>query len=88
MIDIQFESDDIPVPRKKQQQSSRVTQFFIDFSFGYIKTPKEAVKAQLVVGILLLILSGYFFSKSDAIKVPTTPSQELINTPQPTQPFN
>jgi hypothetical protein len=86
MVDVRFETD--YVTNAKSKQSSKLTRLFMTWSFGLIKTEKQAVVVQIIVACGLLILSLYLFSKSDAVVAPTTPPQELINTPQPTRPLN
>lgn len=83
MVDIRFESDYKPQSPLSQQKNSLITQFFIDKSFGLIKTPAQAATAQLIVAITFLIVAGYMFSKSDDTVVPTKTSQELIDATLP-----
>ena len=80
MVDIRFEGDyTTPATQRQQQKSSRITQFFIDHSFGLITTPARAATVQVVVAMLLFIFAGYLFSKSGDTVVPTRTSQELID---------
>ncbi len=88
MADIRFENEYTAPSRMKQQKNSRITQLFIDASFGLIKTPRQAMVAQVVVTVLLFMCAGYLFSKSGDTAVPTKPDQNLINAPQPTRPLN
>lgn len=83
MVDIRFEGDYKPRSPLSQERNSRITQFFIDKSFGLINTPAQAAIAQLVVAIIFFILAGYMFSKSDDTAVPTKTSQELIDATLP-----
>jgi hypothetical protein len=88
MADIRFEEEYIAPGSAKRQNNSRITQFFIDRSFGLIRTPFQAMIVQLVLSGVLFICAGYFFSKSSDLTIPAKPSQELINVPQPTRPIN
>lgn len=83
MVDIRFEGDYKPQSPFPRQKNPRITQFFIDASFGLIKTPDQAAKIQLVVVVVFLILAGYLFSKSGDTVVPTQTPQELIDATLP-----
>ena len=84
MVDVRFEGDYAPQsPSNKQQKNSRITQFFIDKSFGLISTPSQAAVAQVIVAIVFFSIAGYMFSKSEAAVVPTKTPQELINATLP-----
>ncbi len=84
MVDIRFEGDySAPSPLRQQQKSSRITQFFIDKSFGLITTTAQAAVAQVIVAIALFGFASYLFSKSGDTVVPTKTSQELINATLP-----
>ena len=86
MVDIRFEQDS---PRQNfRNPNSRLTQFFIDKSFGLIKTPAQAAVLQSVVAIALFILAGFLFAKGSETNLPVSPSQDLINRAQPTRPLN
>lgn len=87
MVDIRFEQD---VPRQNFRSAptnTKLTQFFIDKSFGLIQTPKQAVVAQVIVAITLFIFSAYMFAISVPPAPPSAPSQDLIDSPQPTRPL-
>ena len=88
MADIRFENEYTAPSRMKLQKNSRITQFFIDASFGLLKTPGQAMVAQIVVAIFLFACAGYLFSRSGDTAVPTSPDQNLINAPQPARPLN
>jgi hypothetical protein len=88
MADIRFETDYNTSSQTRQQKNPRMTQFFIDKSFGLISTPAQASAVQLVLAVALFMLAGYMFSKSGDITVPTKTPQDLINAPQPTRPLN
>lgn len=83
MVDIRFEGDYKPQSAFSSQRNSRMTQFFINKSFGLISTSAQAAIAQLIVAIVFFILAGYMFSKSDDTVVPTKTSQELIDSTLP-----
>ncbi len=83
MVDIRFETDYTPLSPQKQQKNSRITQFFIDKSFGLVRTPTQATATQLVFAVVLFIIAGYMFSKSGDTVVPTKTPQELINATLP-----
>jgi hypothetical protein len=85
MVDIRFEQD---TPRQNfQARNSRLTQFFINKSFGLIQTPGQAAVAQVIVAIGLFIFAGVMFSSGGQTKVNPTPPQNLIDAPQPTRPL-
>ena len=85
MVDIRFDQD---APRQDFRTSNtKLTQLFIDKSFGLVKTPKQAVVAQFIVAPLLFIFSAYMFAASVPPTPPRAPSLELINAPQPTRPL-
>jgi hypothetical protein len=83
MADIRFETDYNTSSQTRQQKNSRITQFFIDKSFGLINTPAQATAVQLVLAIALFMFAGYMFSKSGDTVVQTKTSQELINATLP-----
>ena len=86
MVDIRFEQD---APRQNfRNPNSRLTQFFIDKSFGLVKTPAQAAILQAVVAIALFILAGFLFARGSETNLPASPNQDLINRPQPTRPIN
>ena len=85
MVDIRFDQD---APRQNfQARNSRLTQFFIDKSFGLVKTPQQAMVAQIIVSIMLFIFAGMMFSTSAKPAPASAPPQELIDAPQPTRPL-
>lgn len=83
MVDIRFEGDYKPQSPLSSQKNSRITQFFIDKSFGLIETPDQAATVQLIVAIIFFVVAGYMFSKSDDTVVPTKTPQELIDATLP-----
>lgn len=87
MVDIRFEADSAPVRENFRNSNSKLTQLFIDKSFGLVQTPKQAVIAQVIVAITMFILAGYLFASSAKPAPPAAPSQELIDSPQPTRPL-
>lgn len=87
MVDIRFEADSAPVRENFRNPNSRLTQLFIDKSFGIIKTPAQATVAQVIVAIVMFILAGYLFASSAKPAPPSAPSQDLIDAPQPTRPL-
>lgn len=85
MVDIRFDQD---APRQNFRKSNtKLTQFFIDKSFGLVKTPKQAVVAQFILAPLLFIFSAFMFAASVPPTPASSPSPELINAPQPTRPL-
>jgi hypothetical protein len=87
MVDIRFEQD---TPRQNFRTApahTKLTQFFIDNSYGLLKTSNQAMVAQIIIAAILFIFSAYMFATSVPPKPPTAPSQELINSPQPTRPL-
>lgn len=87
MADIFFESDSKPARENFRKPNSKLTQLFIDKSFGLIKTPQQAIVAQIIVVVVLLIFSASMFATSVPAKPPSAPSQKLIDAPQPTRPL-
>jgi hypothetical protein len=87
MVDIRFEGDSAPVQGNFRNTNSKLTQLFIDKSFGLIKTPQQAVVVQIIVALLLFIFSAWMFATSVPATPPSAPSQELIDAPQPTRPL-
>ena len=85
MADIFFEGDSRPVRENFRNPNSKLTQLFIDKSFGFIKTPKQAMIAQLILIVILALFSTSMFAKS-VPKPPSAPSIEQINAPMPTKP--
>lgn len=85
MVDIRFEQD--AVVQHYRNRNTKLTQFFIDTSFGMVKTPRQARVAQIIVATVLFIFSSYMFAQSVPKATPRTPTQELIDSPQPTQPL-
>ncbi len=83
MAEIRFEGNRSASSLVKHNKNSRMTQFFIDRSFGLITTPAQATAMQLVLAVALFILAGYMFSKSGDTKVPTKTPQEFINATLP-----
>ena len=83
MVDIRFEGDYTTSTQTRLQKSSRITQFFIDRSFGFIKTPAQATVVQMIVAVALFVFTGYMFSKSGDTVVPSKTPQELINATLP-----
>ncbi len=83
MPDIRFDGDYKLGAQAKQQRYSRLTQFFIDKSFGLITTPSQAAVAQILTAIVFFAVAGYMFSKSGDTVVPTKTPQELINLTLP-----
>jgi hypothetical protein len=84
MVDIYFEEERRAPLQVKQQKYSRITQRFVKYSFGLIKTPAQATTAQLVVALALFTLAGYLFSRSGDVAVSTKTAQELIDATLPT----
>ncbi len=87
MVDIRFEGDSAPVQVNFRNSNSKLTQFFIDKSFGLIKTPQQAMVAQIIVAVILFIFSASMFATSVPSESPSAPTQELIDAPQPTRPL-
>lgn len=87
MVDIRFEGDYRPAGPQRSA-NSRMTQFFIDHSFGLVQTPAQASVVQIILCIIFFIIAGMLFSKSGEQAPPSAPSQQLIDAPQPTRPLN
>ncbi len=83
MVDVRFEGDYTPQSPLRQQKNSRITQFFIDHSFGMITTASQATVAQVIVAIVFFGIAGYMFSKSGDTVVPAKTPQELIDATLP-----
>jgi uncharacterized membrane protein len=86
MVDIRFEQDVLP-QKNFRNTNSKLTQLFIDKSFGLVKTPQQAIVAQIIVAVILFIFSATMFATSVPAAPPSAPSQELIDAPQPTRPL-
>lgn len=85
MVDVRFEGDyNTQSQKQRPTKNSRITQFFIDKSFGLLKTPEQAMVAEVVVAIVLFCIAGYMFSKSGDTAVPVKTPQELIDATLPT----
>lgn len=87
MVDIRFEQDTPLQNFRAASSNTKLTQFFIDKSFGLLKTPKQAMVAQIIVATFLFIFSAYMFSSSVPEAPQSAPSQQLIDSPQPTRPL-
>lgn len=87
MVDIRFEQDTPLQNLRAAPSNTKLTQFFIDKSFGLLKTPKQAMVAQIIVAIFLFIFSAYMFSSSVPEAPPSAPTQEMIDSPQPIRPL-
>lgn len=85
MVDIRFE-EDVTV-QQYRNRNTKIAQFFIDKSFGLVKTSRQAVAAQIIVASILFTFSSYMFAQSVPAAPLRAPSQVLIDSPQPTQPL-
>ena len=87
MVDIRFDADSAPMRPNLQNKDSKLTQFFIDKSFGLIKTSQQAVAVQLVVIVGLLLTAMFLFNSASESNSVVSPSPELINARQPVGPL-
>ena len=87
MVNIRFDQDAPRQNFRTAPANTKLTQFFIDKSYGLLKTPQQAMVAQIIIAATLFIFSAYMFATSVPPKPPTKPSQQLIDSPQPTRPL-
>jgi hypothetical protein len=87
MVDIRFEGDSEPVRPNFRRPNSKLTQLFIDKSFGLIKTRTQAAAVQLIVALVLLCIAAMLFGSNGQTNTVKSPSPDIINRPQPTRPL-
>ncbi len=86
MADIRFEGEYAISSSQRQQKNSRMTQFFIDKSFGLISTPAQATVIQFIVAVIFFVLAAMFLSKAGDQNAAIRTTPEVLNTPIPTRP--